>query len=56
MQTKTSYATPIVLFIVAFNIFLIFGDFIRNPEKYGEVMRRFDEAIYQTLETDGEQQ
>jgi hypothetical protein len=22
------------------------GDFVRNPEKYGDIMRRFDEARY----------
>jgi hypothetical protein len=42
--------TAVVLFMFGLNIALAFGDFVRNPEKYGDVMRRFDEAHYQHLD------
>ena len=44
--------TAMVFFITSLNAFLLFGDFVRNPEKYGDVMRRFDEARYQHLDCD----
>lgn len=36
----------ILAVIVIVTVALSFGDFVRNPEKYGEIMRRFDEARY----------
>ena len=44
--------TAIVIFAIGFNVAFVFGDFMRNPEKYGDVMRRFDEARYQYLDCD----
>lgn len=42
MSTSPSWVTIAIVLAVAFSI----GDFVRNPEKYGEIMRRFDEARY----------
>lgn len=36
----------VIKIVVVLFIALSIGDFIRNPEKYGEIMRRFDEARY----------
>jgi len=44
--------TAIAFIVVTFNVFLLFGDFVRDPEKYGDIMRRFDEARYQHLDCD----
>ena len=34
--------------IIILSIAVAYGDFIRNPEKYGDIMHRFDEARFQT--------
>lgn len=36
------------VFAVAFSV----GDFIRNPEKYGNIMQRFDNARYEYIDCD----
>lgn len=36
----------ILAVIVIVTVALSFGDFVRNPEKYGEIMRKYDEARY----------
>lgn len=32
--------------IVIVTAAISFGDFVRNPEKYGEIMRRYDDARF----------
>ena len=36
----------IIMFSTVLAIAFSVGDFLRNPEKYGDIMRRFDEARY----------
>jgi hypothetical protein len=51
MENKMNW-TALMIFIFGFNVALAYGDFVRNPEKYGDIMRRFDEARYHHLDCD----
>lgn len=42
----------IIMFSTVLAIAISVGDFLRNPEKYGDIMRRFDEARYYQLDCD----
>ena len=41
-----------MMFVIALNVAFAYGYFIRNPEKYGDIMRRFDETRYHHLDCD----
>lgn len=42
---KTNWGAVIAIATITSIAFSV-GDFIHNPEKYGDVMRRFDEARF----------
>jgi hypothetical protein len=42
--------TVLMIFVFGINVAFAYGDFMRNPEKYGDIMRRFDEARYHHLD------
>ncbi len=44
--------TAIVLFVIAANVAFAYGSFLRNPEYYGDIMRRFDEARFHYVDCD----
>lgn len=42
----------IILISTVLGIAVSVGDFVRNPEKYGDIMRRFDDARFYHLDND----
>lgn len=44
--------TAIVMAATVLAIAFSIGDFLRNPEKYGDIMRRFDEARFHYIDCD----
>lgn len=44
--------TALMIFVFGVNVVIAYGDFLRNPERYGDIMRRFDEARFQYIDCD----
>lgn len=44
--------TAVGLFATVLALAVSVGDFVRNPEKYGDIMRRFDDARFYQLDSD----
>lgn len=44
--------TPIIMTATVLAIAISIGDFLRNPEKYGNIMQRFDNARYEYIDYD----
>ncbi len=44
--------TVIIMTATVLAIAISVGDFLRNPEKYGNIMQRFDNARYEYIDCD----